>query len=190
MANLLTVSRIADRLGEPPQRVGYIIRKYRIKPVDRVGITRLFDERQVKVDLDFSRTARFTNLTELGPRLLSIGSNQDGDGRTHSFLLKKDKTATQPIKMTEAVANNQIARFVVFEPVVSDHDILHEFPAVFEIDSIGRRRSAFAVYCGTIFLEHVILDDPFSATAIRHAQSSVAIECIVMEMNFSRRLEV
>ena len=48
MANQLTVSQIADRLGEPPQRVGYIIRKFRIKPVERVGITRLFDERQVK----------------------------------------------------------------------------------------------------------------------------------------------
>ena len=48
MSNLLTVSQIADRLGEPPQRVGYIIRKFRIKPADRVGIIRLFDELQVK----------------------------------------------------------------------------------------------------------------------------------------------
>jgi len=48
MSNLLTVSQIADKLCEPPQRVGYIIRKYRIKPAERVGIIRLFDERQVK----------------------------------------------------------------------------------------------------------------------------------------------
>ncbi len=48
VSNLLTVTQIADVLGEPPQRVGYIIRKFRIKPVQRVGIIRLFDDRQVK----------------------------------------------------------------------------------------------------------------------------------------------
>jgi len=48
MSNLLTVSQIADQLCEPPQRVAYIIRKHRIKPVERIGIIRLFDERQVK----------------------------------------------------------------------------------------------------------------------------------------------
>lgn len=48
MVNQVTVSQIADRLGEPPQRVAYIIRKYRIKPVERVGIIRLFEERQIK----------------------------------------------------------------------------------------------------------------------------------------------
>ncbi|MHC4457297.1 MAG: hypothetical protein ACYS0I_09430 [Planctomycetota bacterium] len=47
-ANLLTASQIADRLGEPPQRVTYIIRKYRLKPVQRIGIIRLFDEEQIK----------------------------------------------------------------------------------------------------------------------------------------------
>ena len=46
--NLLTASQIADRLGEPPQRVTYIIRKYRLKPVQRIGIIRLFDEEQIK----------------------------------------------------------------------------------------------------------------------------------------------
>ena len=46
--DLLTASQIADQLGEPPQRVGYIIRKFRIKAVQRVGIIRLFDECQVK----------------------------------------------------------------------------------------------------------------------------------------------
>ena len=46
--NLLTASQIADQLGEPPQRVTYIIRKYRLKPVQRIGIIRLFDEEQVK----------------------------------------------------------------------------------------------------------------------------------------------
>ena len=45
---LLTASQIADRLGEPPQRVTYIIRKYRLKPVQRIGIIRLFDEEQIK----------------------------------------------------------------------------------------------------------------------------------------------
>ncbi|MBA7486769.1 hypothetical protein ES707_22330 [subsurface metagenome] len=47
-ANFLTASQIADRLGEPPQRVTYIIRKYRLKPVQRIGIIRLFDEEQIK----------------------------------------------------------------------------------------------------------------------------------------------
>jgi hypothetical protein len=47
MANY-TVSQIADQLCEPPQRIAYIIRKYRIKAVQRVGLIRLFDESQVK----------------------------------------------------------------------------------------------------------------------------------------------
>lgn len=46
--NLLTASQIADQLGEPPQRVDYIIRKHRLKPQDRIGIIRLFDESQIK----------------------------------------------------------------------------------------------------------------------------------------------
>lgn len=46
--NLYTASQIADRLSEPPQRVCYIIRKYRIKPVQHVGIIRLFSEDQVE----------------------------------------------------------------------------------------------------------------------------------------------
>ena len=45
--NLLTVSNIADRLEEPPQRVAYIISKHRIKPIEYVGIIRLFSEEQV-----------------------------------------------------------------------------------------------------------------------------------------------
>ena len=45
---LSTVGQIADRLQEPPQRVAYIIRKYRLKPVQRVGIIRLFREQQVQ----------------------------------------------------------------------------------------------------------------------------------------------
>ncbi len=46
--NLYTASQIADQLGEPPQRVTYIIRKYRLKPASRVGIIRLFSEEQIK----------------------------------------------------------------------------------------------------------------------------------------------
>lgn len=46
--NLLTASQIADQLGEPPQRITYIIRKYRLKPVQRVGIIRLFDDEQAE----------------------------------------------------------------------------------------------------------------------------------------------
>ena len=46
--NLLTASQIADLFDEPPQRITYMIRKYRLKPVQRVGIIRLFDEQQIK----------------------------------------------------------------------------------------------------------------------------------------------
>ena len=45
---LLTAMQIADTLGEPPQRVCYIIRKFRLKPVERVGIIRLFSRNQVE----------------------------------------------------------------------------------------------------------------------------------------------
>jgi hypothetical protein len=45
--NLFTASQIADKFGEPPQRVTYIIRKYRLKPVQRIGIIRLFSEEQM-----------------------------------------------------------------------------------------------------------------------------------------------
>ena len=45
---LLTVGQIADHLREPPARIAYIISKYRLKPIKRVGIIRLFDEEQVK----------------------------------------------------------------------------------------------------------------------------------------------
>ena len=48
LANLLTASQIADQLAEPPQRVAYIIRKHRLKPVQRVGIIRLFSQHQVE----------------------------------------------------------------------------------------------------------------------------------------------
>lgn len=45
---LSTIGQIADRLEEPPARVAYIISKYRLKPVRRVGIIRLFSEQQVQ----------------------------------------------------------------------------------------------------------------------------------------------
>ena len=45
--SLLTISEIADRLCEPPQRVAYVVRKHRIKPAQRVGIIRLFNQDQV-----------------------------------------------------------------------------------------------------------------------------------------------
>lgn len=46
--NLLTATQIADKLGEPPTRIDYIIRKYRLKPISRIGIIRLFSESQLK----------------------------------------------------------------------------------------------------------------------------------------------
>jgi hypothetical protein len=46
MQGFLTIGQIADRFQEPPARVAYIIAKCRIKPVDRVGIIRLFSDDQ------------------------------------------------------------------------------------------------------------------------------------------------
>jgi len=46
--NLLTAMQIAEQLEEQPQRVTYIIRKYRMKPVHRIGIIRLFSESQAE----------------------------------------------------------------------------------------------------------------------------------------------
>jgi hypothetical protein len=43
-----TATEIADALGEPPSRVNYIIQKHRLKPASRIGIIRLFDERQIE----------------------------------------------------------------------------------------------------------------------------------------------
>jgi len=43
----LTVGQIADKLGEPPSRVQYIIAKHRLKPARRVGIFRLFGASQI-----------------------------------------------------------------------------------------------------------------------------------------------
>lgn len=43
-----TIGQIADVLKEPPSRVAYIVSKYRLKPVRRVGIIRLFSQEQVE----------------------------------------------------------------------------------------------------------------------------------------------
>jgi hypothetical protein len=43
-----TVSQMADKWGEPPQRISYIISKHRIKPVQRIGIIRLFSQQQAE----------------------------------------------------------------------------------------------------------------------------------------------
>ncbi len=45
---LLTIGQIADQLQEPPTRIAYVVSKYRLKPVQRVGIIRLFDEQHIK----------------------------------------------------------------------------------------------------------------------------------------------
>ena len=47
--HLRTASQIADELGEPPQRINYITRKHRVKPVHRIRIIRLFGPEQVEV---------------------------------------------------------------------------------------------------------------------------------------------
>ena len=49
---LLTVGQISNRLQEPTARVRYIIDKYRLEPVRRVGIIRMFTEEQLKAIKD------------------------------------------------------------------------------------------------------------------------------------------
>jgi len=46
--DLVTIGQIAEALEEPPARIAYVISKHRLKPVQRVGIIRLFSEEQVK----------------------------------------------------------------------------------------------------------------------------------------------
>ena len=48
LENLYTVGQISDLLGEPPARIRYQIEKSRLKPVERLGIYRLFDGGQVE----------------------------------------------------------------------------------------------------------------------------------------------
>ena len=43
-----TVGQIAEQLAEPVSRIAYVVQKYRIKPVSRVGIIRLFTSEQVE----------------------------------------------------------------------------------------------------------------------------------------------
>lgn len=52
MANLFTVTQIADRLEERSHRVTYMITKCKLKPVERVGIIRLFNEAQIQIIKD------------------------------------------------------------------------------------------------------------------------------------------
>lgn len=44
---LFTVGEISEQLGEPIPRVAYVIQKYRLKPVERVGIIRRFSGDQI-----------------------------------------------------------------------------------------------------------------------------------------------
>jgi hypothetical protein len=46
--------------------------------------------KQVFVHLAFSQTARFGNLEQMEPRVMSIGINQDANGASHTFMLKSD----------------------------------------------------------------------------------------------------
>lgn len=48
MDGYLTVGQIADELREPPARVSYVISKHRLKPVQRIGIVRLFAPQQLE----------------------------------------------------------------------------------------------------------------------------------------------
>ena len=47
MSNLFTTGQIAEKLDERIERVLYIIRRERLKPIERVGLYRLFNAMQV-----------------------------------------------------------------------------------------------------------------------------------------------
>ena len=48
-SELLTVSQIADELWKPLAKINYIISKYRIKPIERVGVCRRFNRSQIEI---------------------------------------------------------------------------------------------------------------------------------------------
>ncbi|NOT58754.1 MAG: hypothetical protein HOP19_00860 [Acidobacteria bacterium] len=65
---------------------------------------------QVTVRLNFSRTARFTNLPSLTPRALSIGVNQNPATNEHAFMLKRDSD-TLLFPVTEKIIADQQETF-------------------------------------------------------------------------------
>jgi hypothetical protein len=67
-------------------------------------------DKQLLVHLAFSRSERLTNLDDLGPRALSVGVNSNGDGASHTFMLKLDADAA-PISLTEKTLDEQIEAF-------------------------------------------------------------------------------
>ncbi|MFL6196140.1 MAG: CHAT domain-containing protein [Thermoanaerobaculia bacterium] len=62
------------------------------------------------VELAYSRTARFGNLTDFKPRLLSVGVNQEPESDRHLFMFKMGKTA-EAIDLSEALLSKEIERF-------------------------------------------------------------------------------
>lgn len=44
---MMTIGQIADNLNEPTPRITYAISKYKIKPIRRVGILRIFQTSQL-----------------------------------------------------------------------------------------------------------------------------------------------
>lgn len=66
-------------------------------------------KRQIEIRLEFSQTAKFTNLDQLKPRALSVGVNQNG-AMTHAFMFKDDVQA-RSIHLSESVLEQQIAKF-------------------------------------------------------------------------------
>ena len=95
---LLTIGQIADVLEEPPARVAYVISKYRLKPVQRVGIIRLFDEgtmvplQQHDFLLSEYRTVELVDesIGEIYINIVELGSEEIsslGAGETSTILL-------------------------------------------------------------------------------------------------------
>ncbi|HEX7316317.1 MAG TPA: hypothetical protein VF297_20595 [Pyrinomonadaceae bacterium] len=97
-----------------------------------IGPTATPNSRPVRVGLEYTRTERFTNLEVLKGRELSIGLNQNPDGRTHSLFLYKDEVAAQPITLDNLAVRNLLDKFRL---------ILEE--ATYYTDSLGDKVERF-----------------------------------------------
>ena len=70
----------------------------------------MVSDKGLMVKLEFSRTSNFSNIDQLGKRFLSASYNDDGNGRTHTFMFKKEGT-THSVRINENMIKDQMTRF-------------------------------------------------------------------------------
>jgi hypothetical protein len=70
----------------------------------------VFDDSEIRVGLEWGRSARFTNLDALGERAISMGFNQDPDG-SHTLFVKKGDAAPAPVLLPELAVDDWTRRF-------------------------------------------------------------------------------